>query len=458
MKPGQIIVLAIVLGVLLSAVIFQKTRKPPELQTQTYSTLGFDFDATQAAKIVIQKGTDEKLVELSKEENIWRVTNFLNVSADQQKIENFLKRIQEAKGELRAKDKSLFSEFKIGDEEAFQVIVLGPNGEMLSHLLIGSKWVGGNASFVRKSGADDVYYAQVNLFGSMGFYGDPEKETPKSDHWVSLKPLNLNPDQLEGLEIRRLVGGKETISASVLRETDPADSSKKKWKYTRTDVPFALDAEKVKQFLTTASNWYASKALNPNEKDYGFVKPTAQVKLVFEGQKEVMITAVQESEGTSVYVQITGEPAVYEYSSSFLKHLESDDSKFFVNNPLAIESADKVEKLTIKTPERSLNFSPKEKKWDSLANYINNDLKNIAVKRLLFDSGEQKKAQSERYSLQLVKEGEQPITTLQVGEALPGSDKEYPAKLLGNGQPFAISEATFKIIFDNLDRLAEPKS
>jgi hypothetical protein len=457
MKPKQIIILAIILGVLVTAVIFQKTRKPPELQTQTYSTLNFNFDASNASQIVVQKNAAEKLVELSKEEGVWRVVNFLNVSADQQKIDNFLKQVQDIKGELRAKDKSLFSDFKIGDEEAVQIIISGQNGEVFSHLFVGSKQAGGNASFIRRAESEDVYYAQINLFGALGFYGDPEKDVPKRDFWVSLKPLDLKADQLEQLEIRRLSGGKEVVSASVIRETDPEDSSKKKWKYTRSDVPFGLDAEKVKQFLTTTSNWYASKALDPNEKDYGFSKPTAQVRLMVEGQKEVILTAVQESEGSnSIFVQISGEPAAYEYSSSFLKHLNADDSKFFVSNPLAIENAEKIEKLTIKTPNQNLVFTPKEKKWDSLTNYINNDLKNVGIKRLFFDSAEQKKAQSGRYFLEIVKEGGV-LVRLYVGDALAGKEKEYAAQLKNNTQPFTVSEATFKILFDNLDRLAEPK-
>ena len=237
--------------------------------------------------------------------------------------------------------------------------------------------------------------------------------------------------------------------------------TKRKWKYIRPEVPFALDAEKLKQFLNGIPNWKASQVLDPKEKDFGFDKPVAQIILGLEGDggsNILMKVGSQNPETKGRYVQVSNEPVVFEISDYYFKNFDVDDSRFFIDNPLVVDT-DKTDDLLIHTPQKEWKFNPKQKKWDTLTSYLN-DLKTFSVSRLLFDAQEKGKVKSPgSFWLEIKKEGGASPVIIDLSEELTyDNNKQYAAKKRDNTQAFTISEAVFKKTFENLDRLAEPKS
>ena len=142
---------------------------------------------------------------------------------------------------------------------------------------------------------------------------------------------------------------------------------------------------------------------DPAAKDYGFDRPRWQMKLGLEGNQELVIKAGDEDPETkAIYMQVTGEPVVFQLPSYNYQNIDIDDSKFFIDNPLEI-NPEKIEKLSLHTDTKNLQFNPKEKKWDSLTNYLN-DLKTLSVVGLLFESAEQKKSEaSNRFWIEIQK-------------------------------------------------------
>jgi hypothetical protein len=466
-KPKQILVLAVILLLLIVGVVIKSLQKPAELATQELTPLDLSFDAGTVGKIQISKSVPasnaqaENAITIIRnkppEPDGWKIPDFMNARADKEKIERFLKEIHDAKGELRAKDKSLHKDFGIDGESAFRVTLFDNEWRQILGMLIGTKRAGSGNLFVRMDGSDAVYMTDAQLLTEMGIYGDPEKEKPKKEHWAALNLADFDVSKVEKLETHRFQGGKDTLAAGVMREADPADTAKKKWKFLRPEPPFALDAEKVKQFLSSINAWRASKAMDPKAKDYGLDKPQWQLKLGIEAGDEIIITAGgnTDPESKAYYLQTSRSNVVYEYPDYYFKNLDIDDSKFFVDNPLEIDH-DKIERLLIVAGKQEMSFNPKAKKWDSLSNYLS-ELKSFSATRLLLDPSEAKKVQSpSHYRIEIQREGAPAPFILDVGEAISETPKEYAAVKRG-AVPFAISEYNYKKLFDNLARLVEPK-
>ncbi len=445
MKPKHLLILAVILGLLVLGVVAKQFYKPREIVTEEYAPLDLSFDTGRVARLEIGKGKGEKLVELSKTDGRWRVTGFLNARADQDKTERFLKMVRGVKGELRGKDKSLFTDFGISEEQAYSILLSDDQGVALLKVLLGEKKPTYDSVFLRKADSEMVYYVDGNLFAQMGLFEDPAKEKPKGDYWASLNFADFDVDQVDRLDVIRSVKGKELVAAGIARESD------KQWKYLRPDVPFAPDGEKIRQFLSSLKTWKAKNALDPAGKDFGFSDPDLQVKLGLAGGGEIVLTLGDVEEATQEhYARVSGEPLIFIIPDFNFKNMNIDDSQFFVDNPLEL-LPEKTEKVVIRADKKKVSLSPKKKKDNLAAGYLN-DLKAFTVARLLFD-GEEKKVQSPaRFSLEIQKEGA-PLQVLDVGEMISAEKKEYAAKMRHSPQAFAISEPIYKQIFDNLDRL-----
>ncbi|OGX04160.1 MAG: hypothetical protein A3G87_08945 [Omnitrophica bacterium RIFCSPLOWO2_12_FULL_50_11] len=459
MKPKQLLFLSAIFALLVLAVVLRQLQRPPELTTEEYAPLDFSFDESRIGKIEIYKpkGADEETqVSLVKEETGWKISTLWNARADVDKVEQFLTQIKHAKGEIRAKDQSLFEDFGIRDDEALHVKLSDLSENELLHLLIGTKKADDRSLFIRKNDSEVVYVTNANLYGQMGVYGNPDTEPPKSDYWVSTQLAHYDTDSVKRIEKVRFEKGVEIVTARVALTIDPYDSTKREWKFERSGLPFAIDPEKIKQFLESAKTWVAKDVVDSKAKDYGFSSPLWRLSIVQDGREPIILTAAPyDSEADAYPIQVSTEPVVFQLSKYYFENLDIDDSKFFRDNPLQVEP-DQVEKLVIHTPKQEMSFEPKQKTWEGLTNYLN-DLKTFRVDRMLFDAREKKKVGPEGENwikIQLVGKAAQ---FLDVGELITKDTKTYAASIRGTDHPFAIDDSMFQKLFGNLDRLATPE-
>ena len=468
MKLKQVFVLSGIFILLMVGVFVRNLQKPSELVTEEYVPLNLSFEPNQIMKIKIKKGqaeppqgaravegaTQERVgiyTELVKDKNQRKVVTLSNAHADQKKIEDLLTELRQMKGELRGKGKELFGDFGIHEEGTFHILFQDAAGFPVLNLILGNKKANGSV-FIRQKDSEEIYLTEANLFNSIGIYGDPEDEEPDSNYWAATELIPADLGKVKSVEMCRFRDGNKILTVGLVK-----DLQKKKWKYTQEPVPFALDSEKVGQFLNTVKSVRAQKALDPKARDYGFSKPTWQMKLGLESGEEIVVTTAGLDSKTNAYpVQVSTEPVVFQVPKYYLENLDVDDSKFFVNNPFNVEVG-KIEKLIVHTDKTVLSFKPNEKKWSGLENYLN-DLKNFKVTRLLFETEQQKKARSPAsFAIEIQREGE-PLQALEVGALISEASKEYAVLKRNIDQPFAISESVFKQLFENLDRLTEPKA
>ena len=457
MKLKHLVIFGVLLALLAVAVILKQRQKPAELTTEEYVPLNLSFDSAKVSTIEIGRGKDVKAVEIKKNgTGAWVLPTFFGARADEKKIQDLLKTIPEAKGELRAKDKALFADFGLTEDKAYRIGFLDAAGKPVFALLLGPKIPQYASVFLRKADSDQVFYAGADLFGKIGVYDDPEKSFPKSDTWASLIIAAPKSDQVDELEIQRSIGGKKAAVSHVRRETDPNDLSRKWWKYDRPGVPFAPDAAKIKQFFKVLGTSPASKALDPKAKDYGFSASRWQMKLHQDNGQEILITAGAEDPATQgTFMQVSNEPVVFSLPKYYFNNLDVDDSKFFGENPLAIDT-EKIEKIFVHAPSGEVTFSPKTDKRDAVNRYVDN-LKGLLVSKLVFDPAVKIKSNSGQLNwIEIKKEGVPETFFLDVEGTPFEGGKGYLSGKRDGTQPFLISESSFKNLFGDLQSLKPP--
>jgi hypothetical protein len=250
------------------------------------------------------------------------------------------------------------------------------------------------------------------------------------------------------------------IAAQVRRETDPNDLAKKWWKYAGARVPFSPDAAKIKEFFKVFETRPASKALDPKAKDYGFSKPAWQMKLHQEDGQEILVTAgAGDPAMQGTYVQISNQPVVLLFPKYYMNDADVDDSKFFGENPLSIDT-EKIEKIFIHTPAGEIDISPKTDKREAVVRYMDN-LKGLSVSKLIFDSEAKIKSNSGQLNwIEIRKEGVPETFFLDVEGTPYQGGKEYLAQKRDGTLPFVIPESSFKNLFGDISALkpaAEPE-
>jgi len=328
MNPKQIFVLSSIFFLLMLGVFARAFHKPAELVKTEYDPLNFSFDLAQVARIQIARGS-EKRVELMQTDGQWRIPDVWNARGDEAKIENFLKEIHHAKGELRASDPSLFEDFGIADSQALHISLFDYQGAEQAHLLLGTEKPDDGFSFVRVEGSNHVYLAQAELWGMLGIYGDPATKPSPQEIWIDHNLFHGKIEPIEKIEIHRLSGNKDILTTAIQRYSGSEDRTKKEWKYSRQGITHVLSQEKVDQFLVALSQLRAAKVLGPNA--VSFEKPIWQMTLGFEDGRQIIFKAVavnQDQGPGNYFFQVSAEPVIYELSGYDFEALDWEDAQF----------------------------------------------------------------------------------------------------------------------------------
>ena len=452
MKPKQILILGIVLCILVLGVAVKALWKPKELVTEEFTSLGIVFDPSLVERIRIGGADDEEAFELVKTQGGWNLPDRWNARANGAKIERFLKGIRDAKGELRAEGRDLWDDFGIHPREAFQISLSDAFGTPLFEWRIGKKKWDHRYPFVRQVASERVYLTDADLFSFLGMFGDPARQIPKSDPWAALDLLNLRLDQIQEIRAERFSDQESERVMAIERSSAIGISGMGSWQYVNKTLPFEMDQGKVERFLMSLVGWRAARILEPGHEAYGLDRPAWQMTVTLEEGKEVTVTVGwQDQETESYFVKVSQEPVVFQVSKLHFEEMDIDDSYFFRDNPLRIASS-KIEKLVIRSKKKKVNVLPQTERPEVLAEYLGH-LEQFRVSKLLFSASAQKKVKvNGPYSLEIQFEGK-PTFILDVGDWVSKKTRERVTQVRGKAQPFAISEATFKSLFEDLDVL-----
>ncbi len=439
MKTKHLIILAVFFLFFIIAIFLRKNHQSLQREDVEYQTLGFAFDPSQIGFIEISKGNKEaNKVEIQNQNGIWALPQISYAKADQEKVTALLKAISKTKGELRSKEKSLFKDFGIEDEQAFEIILKDNSGRQLQDFLVGTQTAQGK-NFLRHKGTAEVYITDHDLILPMGIQGIPETDIPKDTDWTDLRVFEF-PEVAKLTEIEiDSKNGNQIIPAVKLQKNEGME----KWRFSRANLPFEISNDEVYRFVASMRKIAPSSVSHfEKNKDYGFSNPSLELRIKWGEGEKIFTVGKLDPESKNYFLKISRMDAVYEISKDQMDLIQIDDSHFFKNNPLDIDIKT-LKQVTVHYDKKNHTYSKADE--PEMKAFVDS-LKEFKVTHLLFDEQSLQKLQSLSQAwIHLETENGETIS-VEFGDMLDGNKHEYSAKK-NSAVPFAITEALFHDLF-----------
>jgi hypothetical protein len=236
MKQKYVAPLAIIFLALLGLVLLkQMRREQPTLvqQVELKPLVPSGLAKADIAKLELYSGgaPEEKTV-LSrdpKDPNVWWATSQFNAPADKDKIEKFIEKVLELKGESRdtVEEDAGLDRYGLKDDAAFYVKGYKPDAEDASFAVLVGKAPAFNQVFMRAAGAKDIFVADVNLRREAGVYSDDATTAPKADTWLKKEVVNIAKATINKITVetpeKRLVLAKEKKEVPIEESAEEGD-------------------------------------------------------------------------------------------------------------------------------------------------------------------------------------------------------------------------------------------
>lgn len=333
MKPKQIVILCVILGILAAAVLVRHLlRAASDASSAQGSALVIAaFDPEKTERIVIAHGVKAPTVELLKEAGVWKVQSLWNSRADSMKVGELLRKISALHGELRASGKKLFPDFGIDEAQAFSLRCFGPGNTALLDLRVGVTQAGPDGYFVRQGSGEDIFLVNLDMPAVLGVPAGLEDGMPLSDVWADLGLFNFDPEKVTKITLYQIKGDAKNMALGLVLETDPQDPLKSSWKFLRKEMTSTLDPEKVLKYVATLLSIKAQKVVAPGATEYGLEKPSWQLA-VTEGNKKVLLNVGAEAAKEGLYyVKLSSDPSIFALSGGYFNDLNKDDTHFVMD-------------------------------------------------------------------------------------------------------------------------------
>ena len=341
MKPKQIIILSVVLGILALGIVLKLWLSSIDdglAPLQTGNIAIAEFDPAKVDRILFARGTETPVVELVKEKGIWKVKSLWDAKADPVKVEALLQKFHAIRGELRGTGNKLFPDFGIEDKDAFSIRFLGSGSVPLADLRLGKKRAGEDGYFVRKADDDDIYLVGLDMAELFGIFTDLETAKPSSDFWADLSLFELDPGKVTKITVYHIKGDEKTMALGLLRAADPKDPAKNAWKFMRKNMTSPVDPGKVLKFMAVLTSIKAQKVVDPGGKDYGLEKPVWQLAVTEGGKKTFLSAGPKAGKEDLYYVKTSTGTFVLSLDAGYFDDLNIDDMHF-VKDALVAKSS-----------------------------------------------------------------------------------------------------------------------
>ncbi|KPJ50475.1 MAG: hypothetical protein AMJ41_01320 [candidate division Zixibacteria bacterium DG_27] len=281
-----------------------------------------DFSPKAVAKIEAYQDTAaEKRLVLEKSHQRWVVKSNFNAKAQERQIEKLLESLKAMRGQLRSSKEELLSDFQIGEEETFHLVLYDKQGTELSHLLVGKKGPDWKSSFVRHFGESKVYLASENLLTQFGIYGEGERKLD-SNRWTDLKVFDFTEKELTRMAIntpkRKRVFEKRAETPGISEDTTEVQTPMLptiEYEWVQTLPAFeSLEEIKITSLVRALANLQASEVVDPGQvQQYGLSKPHYTVELTLKEGRSVVLSVgeLSDKKAESRYCQSSESDLVY---------------------------------------------------------------------------------------------------------------------------------------------------
>jgi len=259
---------------------------------------------------------------------------------------------------------------KKNEQGRYLVKVLGKDGQVLKHLLLGNQGPGYDETFVRQPGSDSVYLARTNLRGSLGVYGE-DNRVPESKPWLDTTVMKIAKEDVARIETtspyRNLV--LEYRAKTPPTVGDATDVPAPEPVYVPVLVEPQVAGATKSQGIDRLAGAFASVSVadvvdRGGLEKYGLDRPQASAAVTTRSGEVRRLdfgNAVPEGNG-AYYAKLEGDDLVFKMDrakveSIFLKLSDLVDLRF---HPIAKED---VTQLTLMRNGQKYNFELKGEAW-----------------------------------------------------------------------------------------------
>jgi hypothetical protein len=305
MKKKTLYTLLGALAVLVIIYLIQlSTHKKVSVEESTVPILP-DFSPAAIVKIEAYQDTSaEKSLILDKTHDRWVVKSNFGAKAKETQVTKLLESLEGMRGQLRSTREELLSDFSIGEEQTFHLVLYDEEGNQLYHLLVGKKGPDWKSAFVRRAGESKVYLANENLLTQFGIYGEGTRELD-FNRWTDLKLFDFDEKDLTQMVVetpkRKRVFERREKTPKVSEDTTEAEMTRApqvEYEWVQISPEYeSLEARPIQNLARAMVNLHGAEVVDPDKpQEYGLSKSRHRVELTLTGGRSVVFVVGEESD------------------------------------------------------------------------------------------------------------------------------------------------------------------
>lgn len=325
-KPSAILILLALLLILAAGLfLIQGERPRVDDPTSSEAALLKNFSSESVTSIDLKKG--DVAVKLEKKDGKWLMTSHKSRPVNGDRVKSFLDNVKAAKLERERKgsdtlfnlDEKSRTEVLLGSEASRAALYIGKSPDM-------------SKCFVRTDAKGPIFEIDKGIDTDAGLRSEGDGRVLDPSYFYDLKVLNIAADDVIDISIKK---GNEVVrvqkvlpgkSEPVQPKQELKPDEKPVWWLTEPEGAPADESAAGSIASNLATLTAKSYADNVAEKDRGFDKPSAKVKLRMKDGSEHTFTFGR-AEGDDVVMSVSGKPDPYKVYKYVFDNVTKDLKK-----------------------------------------------------------------------------------------------------------------------------------
>ncbi|MCP4643134.1 MAG: DUF4340 domain-containing protein [bacterium] len=405
MKMKNLLPLVVILAILAVLVVIKVAKQEQPTIVDVVELTALVPDGTAAADVtqftLFAGGSPDDTVTIARDADdpdVWRVTSEFNAPAQTEKIEEFVKKLVDLKGEFRdevAGDEGL-ADYSLTDDQAFHVqgFVKGA-AEPTFEVLVG-KAPAESQVLARAAGSNEVVVVNANLRREAGIWQDDSGEAPKADSWLDKKVVEIDKDKVTKYEAvtpdKHIVFEKREKPAPEKETPEPAEGEdaapaeeptvEYEWVIAQGGPGIPHKQSALDTILGALNPLNATSVVDPATKAEWGLEPAAfTITVAVDGQDDpVVLKAGRPDPSGDGYVRVAGakEDVVYKLSKWQFERIIPRGKELFAL-PAVPAAKDAITRVEITQPEGRVVLAKVDDAWTVEEPKVDLEIQNNAV-------------------------------------------------------------------------------
>ncbi|HPJ99498.1 MAG TPA: DUF4340 domain-containing protein [Candidatus Hydrogenedentes bacterium] len=361
-KWKNVVPLAVILAILAALVVLKQIQNRPvaieeRLQAKVTPLVPETVTKGAVTRLDLYSGAkpDEKVTieRDAADPNVWRVASHFNAPAQKGKIDTFLDKLADLRGEYRAGGVTGddLKDFGLADDSAFHVLAYTGDPEAAAVHILNGKAPKSGQVFVRTADGNTVYVADVNFRNEAMIWSGEADAAPEPGPWENKDIVKIDPEQITRVAVtmpdKQLVFEKREKPVEKKEGGDAAPEAAEppapvyEWALASGGVAGQTFKQAGLDALVRAFNPLSATEIVDPEKleEWNLASPGFKCVLTLKDNKEVVLEGGLPESSADGYLRVVGtpEPVVYKLSSYNFGKVFPKGSDFFDLQTLALD-------------------------------------------------------------------------------------------------------------------------